>query len=248
MTAGGKEAMDLQTRPLAIIGAGEHARVVRDVCEAAGFRVAGFIDPAEPKGTQVDGLSVLGGKQLVAAPAFLAAHDLVPGLGSQAARRKIGLAALAGGARLARVMHPSAVVSSRAEIGVGTVLVAGAIVNVGARIGRFCIINTAASIDHDCLLEDGVQVAPRGTLCGNVRCGEDAFIGAGAVILPGLSIGARAIIGAGTIVTKDIHSDLTAVGNPARIVKEATGNARRSNEGGYSPLPIDTCRPNNRSK
>jgi acetyltransferase EpsM len=208
-----------QNHLIAIIGAGGHARVVRDVCEAMGLRVAGFIDPSISEGTQVDGLPVLGGDELLTTAAFLEAFNLVPGIGNEVARHKTCLTALAAWALFSRVRHPSAVVSPRVEIGVGTVLVAGAIVNAGSQIGRFCIINTGASIDHDCVLEDAVQIAPRGTLCGNVRCGEGSFIGAGAVILPGISVGPKAIIGAGTVVTRNISSGFTALGNPARIVK-----------------------------
>ncbi|MGA9858819.1 MAG: acyltransferase [Solirubrobacteraceae bacterium] len=46
-----------------------------------------------------------------------------------------------------------------------------------------------------------------------------ASIGAGAVILPGLTIGERAMIGAGAVVTKDVPSDVVVAGNPARVIR-----------------------------
>ena len=52
-----------------------------------------------------------------------------------------------------------------------------------------------------------------------VRVEKDVWIGAGAVILPGVTVGARSIIGAGAVVTKDIPPDSVAVGNPARVLK-----------------------------
>src|SRR3954470_12485386 len=48
--------------------------------------------------------------------------------------------------------------------------------------------------------------------------GEDAFIGARAFIMPGISIGARSVIGAGSIVTRDVSADVTAAGNPCRVL------------------------------
>jgi acetyltransferase-like isoleucine patch superfamily enzyme len=49
--------------------------------------------------------------------------------------------------------------------------------------------------------------------------GRGASIGAGAVILPGVRIGERAMVGAGAVVTRDVPSDVVVVGNPARVVR-----------------------------
>jgi len=56
--------------------------------------------------------------------------------------------------------------------------------------------------------------------CVSVKIEESVWIGAGAVILPGVTIGARSVIGAGSVVTKDVPSDTLAVGNPARILRK----------------------------
>lgn len=52
-----------------------------------------------------------------------------------------------------------------------------------------------------------------------VTIGEDVWIGGGAIILPGVTIGDRSVIGAGSVVTKDVPSDVVAVGNPCRVLK-----------------------------
>lgn len=54
----------------------------------------------------------------------------------------------------------------------------------------------------------------------DVHIGKNVWIGAGAIILPGVSIGDNSVIGAGAIVTKDIPSNVVAVGNPCRILRE----------------------------
>lgn len=53
-----------------------------------------------------------------------------------------------------------------------------------------------------------------------VRIGANTWIGAGAVILPGVTIGENTVIGAGSVVTKDIPSGVVAVGNPCRVIKK----------------------------
>ncbi|MBQ8209296.1 MAG: sugar O-acetyltransferase [Clostridia bacterium] len=53
-----------------------------------------------------------------------------------------------------------------------------------------------------------------------VRIGRNCWIGAGAVIVPGVTIGDNVVIGAGSIVTKDIPSNVVAVGNPCKVLRE----------------------------
>lgn len=53
-----------------------------------------------------------------------------------------------------------------------------------------------------------------------VRIGENCWIGAGAIILPGVTVGDNVVIGAGSVVTRDIPSNTVAVGNPCRVIKE----------------------------
>ena len=53
-----------------------------------------------------------------------------------------------------------------------------------------------------------------------VHIGDDVWIGGGAIILPGVTVGNNAIVGAGSVVTKDIPNDVIVAGNPAKIIKE----------------------------
>ena len=53
-----------------------------------------------------------------------------------------------------------------------------------------------------------------------VHIGKNCWIGAGALILPGVTIGDNTVIGAGSVVTKDIPSSVVAVGNPCRVMRE----------------------------
>lgn len=58
----------------------------------------------------------------------------------------------------------------------------------------------------------------------SVRIGRNCWIGAGAVIVPGVTIGDNTVIGAGSIVTKDIPANVVAVGNPCRVLREISNH------------------------
>lgn len=62
---------------------------------------------------------------------------------------------------------------------------------------------------------------------GPISVGSDSFIGAGASVMPGVTIGERCIIGAGSVVTKDIPAGSVAVGNPARVLEQTYDSVRR---------------------
>lgn len=199
-------------KPLVIVGAGGQGRVVLDAAQAAGMDVAGMlVDGAS--GT-VNGVAVLGGFDRLQGD-FLTAHSFVVAIGDQAVRRALATRLRADGV-LVSVIHPNAWVSPHAVIGQGTTVSAGAVVNANAQIGDFCIINTGSSVDHDCRLADGVQICPGARLVGGVVCEEDVFVGTGAIVIPGRTIGTRTVVGAGAVVIRDLGPDLIAVGNPAR--------------------------------
>lgn len=208
------------TRPLVILGAGGHGRVVLDTAVAAGWPLRGFIDGTKTIGEDINNLSVIGGDRLLDDPSFLAQHLFVVAIGDQQARRRLSLGICAKGGQLARVRHPTCVISPSAFIGDGTVIIAGAIVNANARVGRFCILNTGCTVDHDSVLGDGVQISPGANLAGRVRCEDDVFVGTGAVIIPGISIGVGATVGAGAIVIRDVAAGDFVAGNPARTIQQ----------------------------
>src|SRR5207244_4148295 len=148
--------------------------------------------------------TILGGMEQLDRLAADGVRDAFVAIGECSAR-------LAAGARLAGagfaqpvLAHPSAVRARDVAIGEGSLLVAGAIVNPGARLGTHVIVNTGASVDHDCVVEDGVHVACGARLAGGVHVGRGSWIGIGAVVKEGVRIGAGTIVGAGSLVLKDL--------------------------------------------
>ena len=69
-----------------------------------------------------------------------------------------------------------------------------------------------------------------------VHIGDNVWIGAGAIILPGVTVGDGSVIGAGSVVTKDVPGGVVAAGNPCRVLREI---GERDREYYYKNLRID---------
>ncbi len=118
------------------------------------------------------------------------------------------------------LIHPSAIIAKNALIGEGCQIHAGTIIGEEVQIGNQCIINTKSSIDHETILSDGVELTPNVTLCGNIKIGLCSTIYSSATVLPHLSIGDNVIVGAGSLVTKDITNGSFVYGVPAKLKKK----------------------------
>jgi sugar O-acyltransferase (sialic acid O-acetyltransferase NeuD family) len=192
-------------------GGGDHARVVLDALQDLGADVAGIFDP-KYKG-ELFGVKQLGAYQ----PAFHPEALAVIAIGDNAIRKRVAEATRHG---YTQVFHPSASISRRTTVGTGTMILHHAVVQANTKIGDHVILNTGVRVDHDCDLESYVHVAPGAGLCGTVTVGDGTFIGAGAIVIPGIRIGKWATIGAGSVVIRDIPDFAVAVGNPAKVIKQ----------------------------
>lgn len=200
---------------LAILGASGHGKVVADAAESSGWDEVVFFDDAWPdcKGNSV--WTVLGNTA-----DLLASVSDYSGIAVAIGNNRIRLEKL----RLLRslsvslpsIIHPHAVISRYAEVGDGCVVCAGVVVNAESEIGFGSILNTACSIDHDCVLEEGVHVSPGARLAGGTKVGRCAWIGIGAVVRQHMSVGAYSVVGAGSVVVKDIPENVTVMGVPAQ--------------------------------
>lgn len=123
-----------------------------------------------------------------------------------------------------KAIDSSAIISESAQIGEGSVVLAGAIINAEAKIGKHCIINSGSVIEHDCIIEDFAHVSPNAALAGNVFVGEGSHIGIGAVVIQGIKIGKWCVIGAGAVLIKDVPDYAVVVGNPGKIIKFQEGS------------------------
>lgn len=193
-----------------LFGASGHGKVIKDILNANGVKVEAFVDDNPD-------VKECGGRPVVHDAAGLS--PMIVSIGVNKVRKMIVERLRFGNPmiRFATAIHPSAVISPSAKIGEGSVVMAGAVVNADAVIGKHCIVNTGATIDHDCVVEDYCHVAPGAHICGGTQIGEGTWIGVGTSIIQCLNIGKNCMIGAGSVVVRDVPDDVTAFGCPAKV-------------------------------
>lgn len=197
-----------------IIGASGHGKVIADTILQSGDQVRGFLDDNPELGESFVGFPVLGTvDQFVDYPDA----KFVVAIGNAKIRENI-VEKLAGVSWYTAI-HPRAVISSLdTSIGEGTVVMAEAVINAGAKIGKHCIINTGAVVEHDNRIDDFVHISVGAKIAGTVHVGKGAWIGIGAAVKNNVEICEECMIGAGAVVVGDVCKPGTYIGIPAKRV------------------------------
>ncbi len=216
----------MANREYALWGSAGHAMVLRDIIESQGHQVVMLFDNKPNQVPAIAGVQCAYGES-----GFREWRSKI----GESGIRPFGLVAIGGHHGEARIRYHNlfkeaglivapliareASVSPNTKVGDGTQILPNVVVGSGACIGEACILNHGSQADHECEISEGVHIAPRAALCGCVRVGARSMIGAGTTVLPRLKIGAGSIVGAGSVVTKDIPDGVIAYGNPARIIR-----------------------------
>ncbi|CBK75242.1 sugar O-acyltransferase, sialic acid O-acetyltransferase NeuD family [Butyrivibrio fibrisolvens 16/4] len=203
-------------KSIAIMGASGHCKVVADLALLNGYDDIVFID----KNPEIDML----GEYPVAdedtdLDYYLEHHyDFVVGIGDAKIRRKVQKNLEEMGADIVSLVHPAATVAYDVQIGAGTVVMAGAVINPSTVIGKGCIINTSASVDHDNVIGDYCHISVGAHTAGTVNMGDNCWLGIGGIVSNNIDICADTFICAGGVVVKNITKPGKYAGIPARIV------------------------------
>lgn len=200
-----------------LIGGGGHALVVAETAQAAGLRIAGFLDddPNAPLARRlgIERLGPLGAWASVPSEA-----RLVLAIGNLSIRSRV-LAGVDAERVAPAIVHTSAVVSPSAVLGKGVCVGPAAVIQTCARVDDHAIINTGAIVEHECHVGFNSHVAPGAVLGGRTRVGNCSLVGLGSRVLPEIAIGARAIVGAGAVVIHHVSDGATVAGCPARPLR-----------------------------
>lgn len=202
---------------LAILGGSGHGRVLADVASQLDWTEIIFFDDAYPSKKTNSHWPIIGNTQKLI-DSLDKFDGVIVAIGSNSVRLEKTKLLEANSARLVSLIHPKAVISPYSSVGIGTFVGAGAVINFDAQIGNASIINTNAVIEHDCFIGDGVHVSPSCTLAGEVKVSNGTWLGIGACVKQAVHIGSFVIVGAGSVVLRNLSDGITFVGNPARAL------------------------------
>jgi sugar O-acyltransferase (sialic acid O-acetyltransferase NeuD family) len=209
------------TMKLAIIGCGGHGRVILDILRQSRHQVLYFLDDDPARlGERVHGVIVEGPSDVLRdLPKVRKPKGVVVAVGDNHKRANIFARVREWGFKTPNILHPRAIIATHVGLEEGDVVMAGAVVNPGARLGFNVCINTGAKVDHDCLLGNHCHIFPGAILTGGVEVGEYSCVGSGAVVNPYLKIGRDAFVGSGAAVIRNVPEGVVVAGVPAEIIK-----------------------------
>lgn len=202
-------------KKLIIIGAGGHGKVIADIAKLNGYQEIFFLDD-DPTKKENGKYIVVGTTDKIAK--YIDSYDFFVAIGNNQIRKKISLKLKQKKIKQPVLIHPSAIIDESVVVEQGTVIMANVVVNADTKIKEGCIINTASSIDHDCLIGSYVHISPGAHVAGTVVIGDLTWIGIGVSIKNNIKICENNIIGAGSVIVKDIIEKGTYVGIPAKKV------------------------------
>ena len=192
-------------KKIAIIGAGGHGKVIGEIASLNKYEIINFFDDSansikEYIFTPINTLEYLN-KNLKEYDSFFVAIG-----NNQIRSDKIKwLKELK--VNIVNLVHPKSTISKYSSLGIGTCVMANAVINAGTIIEEGVIVNTSASIDHDCKIDNFVHISPNCSISGNVKIGKFSHLGSGTSVHPGINIGNFVKTGVGSKIYKDILDD-----------------------------------------
>ncbi|CAH8242580.1 Acetyltransferase [Vibrio aestuarianus] len=208
---------------IVVVGSSGHAKVVVDIIKKNNqYNIVGYIDNFRGVGEITLGIPVIGSESDL--PTLMDKYSFkacIVAIGDNFTRKKVAdsIQKITPDMKFLTAIHPNSIISDSVNIGQGSVIMAGAIVNACASIGEFCIVNTSASVDHDCKLSDFVSLAPNVALGGSCTIGQLSAVGIGTNLIHGVEIGENCVIGAGSLVLSAVEDNIVSYGIPAKKIR-----------------------------
>lgn len=194
-----------------ILGKGGHAESLADIVERENkYEIAGYVINDSYQQAGKEKYPVLGGDMELERIFQSGIRNAALGigyLGKSDLREKLWNKLKMIGFSLPVICDPTAILAENVQLGEGTMVGKGAIINANASVGKMCIINTGAIVEHGCIVEAFSHISVGSVLCGEVWVGKASFVGANATVIQGKKIGNHCIVGAGTTVRKNVEDN-----------------------------------------
>jgi sugar O-acyltransferase (sialic acid O-acetyltransferase NeuD family) len=118
------------------------------------------------------------------------------------------------------VISKNCILNGNINIGKGSLIMSGVVINTETTIGNHCIINTSSSIDHDNYFKDFSSCGPGVVTGGNVTLGENSYLGIGSIVKHGVKIGKNTVIGGNSFVNKNCSDNFLYFGLPVKKIRK----------------------------
>jgi len=119
-----------------------------------------------------------------------------------------------------KLISKNSILNGKVNIGEGTLIMSGVVINNNTKIGKHCIINSSSSIDHDNSFKDFSSCGPGVVTGGGVKVGENSYLGIGCVIKNNIKIGKNTVIGGNSFVNQNCLSNSTYIGTPCKKINK----------------------------
>lgn len=210
-------------KKLYIIGARGFGREVYDLALQTSafknneFEIIGYLDD------KIDALENYKGYPPIISSAenFIPqANDLfVCAMGTPETKKKYATIIKDKGGKFINLIHPNVDISSKIDLCQGLLIFPNAVISVDVKLGNFISIQSFSFIGHDAHIADWCHINTFCSINGFVNMDESVQMYTHATVLPKFNIGQNTIIGAGSMVMKNLPENITVFGNPARELK-----------------------------
>lgn len=206
-------------KEISIIGSGTYGEVIFELAVLLGYEVSAFYDDNKSKhGEVINSVPIFGAIDLHKID--IDGKNFVVAIGANDVRTKFSKQIIDRGGKLPTLIHPSAIVSSSAKIGKGCILHANSFVWTNVVIEDYSIISVNSNVAHHSILRQGCFVSTGCNIGASMELGKNSFIGMGATLMTGIeSVGEWSIVGAGSVVIRNVPEFATVAGNPAKTIK-----------------------------
>lgn len=198
-----------------LIGAGGHALSCIDVIEQGNkYNIHGLVGLKDEVGRKINGYDVIATQDelVTLSKDFRYAFIAIGQIKNVKLRIDLYESVLNTGFKIPSIISPQSFISRTVQIGEGTIIMNGVILNSGVRIGNNCIINSKALIEHGTQVADHCHISTGAILNGDCIVESKSFVGSGAIVKHGITIKTSSLVNMGQIVTKNFDNLNTMTG------------------------------------
>jgi len=208
---------------IVLIGGGDQAHYTIDIIHKEGkYKIVGIIDAQEEIGSIKFGYKIIGRQDAIKQVAALYEVDGgVISIGDNWTRYYVAkeIRSYVSDFKFFNAIHPSCIIGENVKLGEGIVAMAGCIFNPRATVGDHTFFATGAQVEHDCIIGNYASISAGSITGGYVELGDFAAITLGVTVFDRTKIGENSVVGAGSLVIKDLPDNVLAYGNPAKIIR-----------------------------